>query len=245
MLRALIVLAALVWLAVLLSGTGRERLRPALEAARRSGEAITVIDPLHGVPLSGRPRPDASPGDEAREGPATPPDPSGGAAGPTPAPSAAPPGGAPAASAASGPAREAPPEGAPAVPERRARNAPVFTLSDLPPAGEVEPVPRDPADPDDLGEGPAPDPSAQEGPAQEGLAQPGAEAAPGPGAYVITAEALNLRDAPSTRGAVLGRLGRGDRVRVIARPGTGWAEVLARDGTLRGFVSARFLAPAP
>lgn len=150
MLRALIAGSALLWFLLILSGVGQGRLRPALEAARASGEAPIVIDPLHSplpaTPADGRAplarvgpdevaRPAApaaahlrgtQPGGDRTTAPASPVNPVDPA--PTPAP-------------ASGRTREASPDDRPPE-EGQDRRRPVFTLSDLPPAGMVEPVPR-------------------------------------------------------------------------------------------------------
>lgn len=241
MLRILIVLAAFVWLGLMLSGTGKDRLRPGLEAARKSGEPIVEIDPLHTAPLR-----------EADAGPA-----------PVIVPEAAPKlaavagGEAQATPADAGTGNSAPAgagEETDAIPGRKRRVAPVFTLSDLPPAGQVEAIPRSPgesANMTEAGAGITPESSGEADPlfitpleaAASGIGE-GAIASP-PGEFTVTADALNLRDTPSTDGGVLYRLEHGDSVQVIGDSGGGWVEVLAGDGALRGYVSARFLAPAP
>jgi len=69
------------------------------------------------------------------------------------------------------------------------------------------------------------------------FAQP-MSAHPSSGAYVVTAEALNVRSGPSAQGTKVGRLQRGDTVEVM-RVGGGWASILF-NGQVR-FVSARYL----
>lgn len=60
---------------------------------------------------------------------------------------------------------------------------------------------------------------------------------------IVAASRVNLRDAPSTKGAVLTQLTQGTNVRVLSQTG-GWVELeVAATGTT-GFMSARFISPA-
>lgn len=56
---------------------------------------------------------------------------------------------------------------------------------------------------------------------------------------IVTAEALNLRDRPSSSSTVLGKLVAGESVTVIGQERT-WLEVITADGT-SGWISSRFV----
>lgn len=72
---------------------------------------------------------------------------------------------------------------------------------------------------------------------------PAAEAAPliAPLFARVSARAVNVREAPSTGGAVLGRLVRGDEVAVIAPAEGGWIRIRIEGDGIDGYVSARYL----
>ena len=106
----------------------------------------------------------------------------------------------------------------PAAPEpaRRVVPAPVFTLSTLPTASmDIEEIPA---------AAPAP--------------------APAPGdVWYVTANAVNVREGPSTGAAVVDRLTRGEAVAVSFEPGSEWAHVRIEGDGLEGWVALRFLSP--
>ncbi len=59
----------------------------------------------------------------------------------------------------------------------------------------------------------------------------------------VTGTRVNLRDAPSTNGTVLGKLSRDTHAEVLQRDGNGWAKIRALDSGLVGYMSAKFLQP--
>ena len=75
---------------------------------------------------------------------------------------------------------------------------------------------------------------------------PAAEPAPAPASgdvWYVTANAVNVREGPSTGAAVVDRLTRGEAVAVSFEPGSEWAHVRIEGDGLEGWVALRFLSP--
>jgi N-acetylmuramoyl-L-alanine amidase len=83
--------------------------------------------------------------------------------------------------------------------------------------------------------------------AEEGAAAPGSEVEMLP-MEVVTANSLNVRAIPSTKGTVLGTLKKGMEVRVIENK-NGWKKVQSDGAAPEGWVAGEYLkahtAPAP
>ena len=60
----------------------------------------------------------------------------------------------------------------------------------------------------------------------------------------VTASSLNVREAPSTSAAIVGSLGRGERVAAPEAEADGWLRIESETG-VRGFVAARFVSVVP
>lgn len=77
---------------------------------------------------------------------------------------------------------------------------------------------------------------------------PEAAAAPEPEAeprfMEVTGSRVNLRSGPSTSNGVVDSLVRGTLVEPIGEPVDGWIELRAVESGVRGFMAARFVAPA-
>lgn len=73
-----------------------------------------------------------------------------------------------------------------------------------------------------------------------------APATPGPEGTVfrVSAEAVNVREGPSTREAVLDRLLRDEAVLVLWTDDTGWARIRIEGDGVEGYVYADYLVPA-
>ncbi|MFN4155509.1 MAG: SH3 domain-containing protein [Paracoccaceae bacterium] len=60
----------------------------------------------------------------------------------------------------------------------------------------------------------------------------------------VTGRSVNVRSGPSTQDAVVGRLSRGEAVRVVSVEDSGWARVRIEGDGIDGFMSLSFLADA-
>jgi hypothetical protein len=58
----------------------------------------------------------------------------------------------------------------------------------------------------------------------------------------VTGRQVNLRDSPSTQGAVLTALGQGERAELIGADGNGWVLIRAVATGIEGYMSDRFVA---
>jgi uncharacterized protein YgiM (DUF1202 family) len=69
---------------------------------------------------------------------------------------------------------------------------------------------------------------------------PAAEVAALP-VHWVTADAVNVRQGPSTTEAVIGRLTRNEGVSVVGPAADGWVQVRLEGDGIEGFVATRFL----
>ena len=60
----------------------------------------------------------------------------------------------------------------------------------------------------------------------------------------VTADAVNVREGPSVRDAVIGRLTRGDSALVVWADDTGWSRVRIEGDGIEGYVATRLLTTA-
>ena len=85
-------------------------------------------------------------------------------------------------------------------------------------AGEVEPAERPDREPRVADVAPEPEP-----------------------AWFVTASSVNLRAGPSTRNAIVGRAGLGDRAEVLSNPSDDWIRIRTEQG-VEAYIYGRFLA---
>lgn len=102
----------------------------------------------------------------------------------------------------------------PAALPRDATPAPVFTLSALPTLGGDAAALPEPAETDGGGQ-----------------------------VWYVNATAINVRQDPSTTGAIVDQLAGGEAVTVIGAVDADWVQVLVEGDGVSGFVARRFLAP--
>lgn len=73
-------------------------------------------------------------------------------------------------------------------------------------------------------------------------AEPEPEALP---VRYVTASSLNVRDGPSTRFAVVGKLTRGEAALVVWTETNGWSRIRIEGDGIEGYVSSKLLTDAP
>jgi hypothetical protein len=61
--------------------------------------------------------------------------------------------------------------------------------------------------------------------------------------WYVTADAVNVRAAPSTDSEVLGRLGSGEATLLVAAVDSDWAQIVIQGDGVEGYVALRFLSP--
>lgn len=61
--------------------------------------------------------------------------------------------------------------------------------------------------------------------------------------WYVDATAINVRQDPTTGGAIVDQLARGEAVTVIGDAGADWVEILVQGDGVSGFVARRFLTP--
>jgi uncharacterized protein YgiM (DUF1202 family) len=90
-------------------------------------------------------------------------------------------------------------------------------------------------------EEPAAEPVSETAPAPVAASPVGAEVPAALPVMWVDASSVNLREAPSTESAVLGKLRRAEAVTVVAEAPDGWLKVRLEGDGGEGFVAARYL----
>ncbi|MGB8814583.1 MAG: SH3 domain-containing protein [Paracoccaceae bacterium] len=76
---------------------------------------------------------------------------------------------------------------------------------------------------------------------EQAAAEPTPTADPASNVWYVDARSVNVREGPSTDYAVLGKLGRGEAITVLATDASGWARVVIEGDGIEGFVSIDYL----
>lgn len=147
------------------------------------------------------------------------------------------------------PAPEPLPDAAPAP-----TAAPAPSVAEAPtPVDPAQPLPQQDRDAATVSTDPAPTDAAPAAEAPDSASvssdapPPQAETAPDPAPVLlyVTGSAVNLRAGPSTQNAVMGRVTRGQAVRLVQRLDNGWVEIEADGVPGTVFMSGDFLSETP